>query len=372
MRQKSIYFSTLFLIHLSFLSLFGQYTIGSNTPLVITGNTEMSFDCSLINNGIIDNNGTMYVSGNWENNAEYTTSEGRLVLNGTGTQRIDHNHQNFHTLEIDGNDIRVENNLDIEDKLILNNGIVSPAPNAILLVKQNAGIENASGNSYINGALYHEGTGQKLYPIGKDGHYRPVVLQDIMGTNPITGIETFNSNPSPICEPNLNRVTSNMYWQLIQFAGSFEGSVLELHVNYEINDLSGAYVLAQADSLGALFTSIGNENMDNSQLLSEVPLTKHVFSIAENNENPIQIMNIITPNGDGLNDVLYINNLELYLENEVLLLNRAGTEIFSATNYDNTWDTQVDGKYLSYGDYICLVKIKGHSKVYRQMVSILK
>lgn len=372
MRQKSIFFCTLLFIPLSFSSIFGQFIYIRNTSLVIAGNTEMSFDCSLINNGIIDNNGTMYISGNWENNAEYTKSGGKVVLNGHGTQRVNHNLQSFHTLEIDGDDIIIENSMDIDGMLILNNGIVTPIPNTILLVKQGAGIENALSNSYINGALYHEGTGQKKFPIGKNGQYRPVMLQNIRGTDPITGIETFDTNPSPICGPNINKVTSIMYWQLTQLSGSFEGSEVELDVNYGITDLSGAFVIAQADSLGAIFTSIGNKNKDNSLILSEMPLTGSVFTVAEYNDYLVEIMNIVTPNSDGVNDVLYINNLEYYPDNEIIILNRAGTKIFSERNYDNAWDTKINGKYLSAGDYICILKIKDHVKVYKQMVSIIK
>jgi gliding motility-associated-like protein len=60
--------------------------------------------------------------------------------------------------------------------------------------------------------------------------------------------------------------------------------------------------------------------------------------------------NVITPNGDGINDLFEIDNLP---ENtEVIILNRWGNTVFSSTNYQNNWDGKSqNGQELTDGVY---------------------
>ncbi|MFM7661345.1 MAG: gliding motility-associated C-terminal domain-containing protein, partial [Bacteroidota bacterium] len=61
--------------------------------------------------------------------------------------------------------------------------------------------------------------------------------------------------------------------------------------------------------------------------------------------------NVITANGDGVNDLFEIQNLP---ENtEVIILNRWGNVVFSSENYQNNWDGKdSSGKELVEGVYI--------------------
>jgi gliding motility-associated-like protein len=54
-------------------------------------------------------------------------------------------------------------------------------------------------------------------------------------------------------------------------------------------------------------------------------------------ENAVGFYNIITPNNDGLNDVLVIDNVELYPGSTFTIFNRWGREVFNTTNYRNNW-----------------------------------
>ena len=60
--------------------------------------------------------------------------------------------------------------------------------------------------------------------------------------------------------------------------------------------------------------------------------------------------NVITTNGDGINDLFEIENLQ---ENtEVIILNRWGNVVFSAKNYQNNWDGKdTSGYELTDGVY---------------------
>ena len=50
----------------------------------------------------------------------------------------------------------------------------------------------------------------------------------------------------------------------------------------------------------------------------------------------INVFNAISPNGDGSNDILYIAGIECYPNNEVLIFNRWGIQVFETKGYNNT------------------------------------
>jgi gliding motility-associated-like protein len=59
--------------------------------------------------------------------------------------------------------------------------------------------------------------------------------------------------------------------------------------------------------------------------------------------------NIITPNRDGKNDVLVIDNVQLYPGNTLTIFNRWGREVYKTTNYQNNWgqdDNIAPGNYF--------------------------
>jgi len=59
-------------------------------------------------------------------------------------------------------------------------------------------------------------------------------------------------------------------------------------------------------------------------------------------------INIITPNGDGLNDILEFQYLEFYSSNRLEVFNRWGTKVFEASPYLNNWNASElsDGTYF--------------------------
>ncbi|MCU0392232.1 MAG: gliding motility-associated C-terminal domain-containing protein [Thermoflexibacter sp.] len=73
------------------------------------------------------------------------------------------------------------------------------------------------------------------------------------------------------------------------------------------------------------------------------------------NEADIDVVDVLTPNGDGLNDILYVKNIELYPENTIIVFNRWGKEIFQRKNYKNDWDGTINGELLPTGVYFYVV-----------------
>jgi gliding motility-associated-like protein/uncharacterized repeat protein (TIGR01451 family) len=63
---------------------------------------------------------------------------------------------------------------------------------------------------------------------------------------------------------------------------------------------------------------------------------------------PFFIPNVITPNGDGLNDTFEIKGLNKFSRNEILIFNRYGDHVYEKEDYKNDWDAigLVDGTYF--------------------------
>jgi gliding motility-associated-like protein len=61
-------------------------------------------------------------------------------------------------------------------------------------------------------------------------------------------------------------------------------------------------------------------------------------------------------NADGLNDVLFIDNLHLYHHTSLKILNRWGQEVFQSNDYQNNWPEP--GSKLTNGTYFYQLKLQ--------------
>ncbi len=62
----------------------------------------------------------------------------------------------------------------------------------------------------------------------------------------------------------------------------------------------------------------------------------------------LNIPNVITPNGDGVNDYLKFKNLQVFSSNNLTIFNRWGKKIYEQNNYNNDWNgaSYNDGTYF--------------------------
>jgi gliding motility-associated-like protein len=83
---------------------------------------------------------------------------------------------------------------------------------------------------------------------------------------------------------------------------------------------------------------------------------------------PLFIPNIITPNGDQVNDRWEIPNLEKFGKNELVIYNRWGKEVHRMHNYCNTWN----GEGLENGVYYYWLKVERENRLLKGWVQILR
>ena len=92
--------------------------------------------------------------------------------------------------------------------------------------------------------------------------------------------------------------------------------------------------------------------------------------IAGNAEEQLVFDNAFSPNGDGINDLWVIKNLELYPDNTLVVVNRWGNEVYRMNSYQNNWD----GSHLSEGTYFYILKVNmcGVPEAYNGYITILR
>ncbi len=97
------------------------------------------------------------------------------------------------------------------------------------------------------------------------------------------------------------------------------------------------------------------------------------FDIAlEEAEYCVTVHNTITPNGDGKNDVWYIENIEEFPYSEVWIYNRNGQEIYYKKAYQNTWNGKFNGNALPEGTYFYLIDLGNGKEVIKGYITIIR
>ncbi|WP_316819368.1 gliding motility-associated C-terminal domain-containing protein [Pedobacter nyackensis] len=105
------------------------------------------------------------------------------------------------------------------------------------------------------------------------------------------------------------------------------------------------------------------ETMENSRLsLTNGFLQPVVIGFFNNNVYKVFPINILTPNGDGINDTWVIKDIEKYPDNEITIFDRSGRTIHHVINYQNDWMGYLKGKPLEEGTYYYIIKLRKNNK----------
>lgn len=65
-------------------------------------------------------------------------------------------------------------------------------------------------------------------------------------------------------------------------------------------------------------------------------LITQVVTVEDKNGPPVVVPSVLSPDGDGLNDKFVIKGIENFPQNSLLIVNRNGTKVFYAKNYNNS------------------------------------
>src|SRR5262245_57042511 len=208
---------------------YGQ-SVTNQSNLFIPAGLELHLDGDFVNEGFVQNQGSFFISGNWKNTNVYQ-GLGRVALYGNDDQTFFNNKNAVYHFEINGAGEKfISGTLPISNRLDLTLGLVNVSDADTLLIANGATIGGGSTASFVNGALTHQGTGYKFFPIGVSGGYYPVELLNVTGINPTIEVEVFE-NTQRLNVPQSVTVFSNKYWQRKTISGTFLGSPLSIGYN---------------------------------------------------------------------------------------------------------------------------------------------
>jgi large repetitive protein len=108
-----------------------------------------------------------------------------------------------------------------------------------------------------------------------------------------------------------------------------------------------------------------------ANITSCASLPVSLMADASKGESELVLPNVFTPNGDDINDTWVVKNLQKFPDNELVILNRWGSEVYRRRTYQSDWN----GNGLSAGTYYYVLRVKecdGVDKTYRGYVMIVK
>jgi gliding motility-associated-like protein len=86
----------------------------------------------------------------------------------------------------------------------------------------------------------------------------------------------------------------------------------------------------------------------------------------------IDATNILTPNGDGVNDKFIIRNIDMYPDNVVKIFDRAGRLLYTKQGYDNSWDGTISGNPLSEGTYFYVLDFGDGRSKFKGFITLVR
>lgn len=137
-----------------------------------------------------------------------------------------------------------------------------------------------------------------------------------------------------------------------------------------------------------IWTPSEDLNKNNKARVIATPLVETNYQVSVQNENGclndssvtisvnedfyFEIANLITPDGNGLNDVWMVKNIETYNNCTVQVFDEFGRRVYESSNYMNNWDGMLNGKELPEATYYYVIDCNNGERLYKGAVTILR
>ncbi|MGB3464694.1 MAG: gliding motility-associated C-terminal domain-containing protein [Cyclobacteriaceae bacterium] len=270
MRRSSIILVALILITRT--NLFGQNLyLQENARVFIETGAEVQVGGTLENNGYIDNSGELSLLGDLQNNSILNSIAGKLSFLGSGMQMIVSSSLDVSDLSIDGQSNEVMLNSEIirvSGSIDFINGIMRIPEESRLIIEPDA--ETLGGNdlSYFDGAMTQLGTGFKYYPIGNNGLFTPISMEEIRGIDVTIQVSsTVPNDPAPIPADDIIGVSEHALWKVDLIDGFVDSILVSMEFrNADLNNFTNSNeikadavspVLVEKESIDGIFRNLG-------------------------------------------------------------------------------------------------------------------
>lgn len=144
--------------------------------------------------------------------------------------------------------------------------------------------------------------------------------------------------------------------------GGQENSVYEWSIDDELVDETGIDVSYQWTEAGVFNIAVTEINIYGC---TGKTYTYLILVSDEIDDYEIQVPNVFTPNGDGLNDYFYViaRNIDSY---ELKIFNRWGSLLYSSTELSDKWNGKHNGKKCASGVYFYTVEYTKNGKTRKE------
>lgn len=349
--------------------VFGQMVISSGTNILAASGTSIVTSTSIINNST----GT-----DLSNVALTLTGSTKNVLNTSNALDIDKL-----TIDTDGN-YTVGGAWKITTALLLTKGnLLTTRLGSSKLVYTGSDDLNGSEASYVNGPLFiRSSADQHTFPIGDAKGYAPVRLGKIEELDKDTefGFDITSADPGFATTDAVTEIYKDRFWQLFNGnGGTFSGSPISLSSNLTTTSIQESPVILELDQSNTQKNLGGSVATGFFASSDKASSTGKYYAIGKSIDVKLIVHKLITPDNDGKNDVLYIQGIDAYPDNEVTILDRWGVPFYSKKSFKNyplnslPQQADVDFTKMAIGNYIVVVNLLGKPENnVKQMISVLK
>ena len=240
--------------------------------------STMSVRGDMVVQGNVSHQGTLLLHHNLWVGSAFEATSGSLHLVGSD-QRIQTDKVSLANLSVNGGGTKqFAGNLNVQRDLSLSDGVLQTEPAAQLTLAPSAQIRGGSAQSYVDGFLYHSGTGEKFYPVGRSGTYAPATLLNVTGDNPTVGMAYF---------PSSKIAGTEFHWQQLVIDGTYEGSAAELTFTSKNEDYQTysdeLVVMATTDENPDAYTALGQASLhvrgDQFTIASDQPTAQPILTV---------------------------------------------------------------------------------------------
>ncbi|WP_166666202.1 gliding motility-associated C-terminal domain-containing protein [Myroides indicus] len=371
--KRSIYndysFLTTLLLLLGVQIMYAQNDIKqlvNQGKMYVSSGTLIStnFDFENKKDGIVFNNGFFHFFKNYQNNGLFTYTNtkktGTTLFTGQSPQLIAGVNPSKH-YNVVFNNASTQYPFELNSDMIING--TGDFTHGIVKINKDSGGQMFFGNgaisantndaSYAEGIVEKEGNNAFTYPIGKSGYYRLAgisapsnVADQYMG-------EYFLAPTNTDAHPHKNKtgiielIDEREYWTIAPSKSTKESVIVTLSWD---NHTTPQDLIAEPqnlhivrwDAAQGLWVDEGGI-VDESNNTVTTPLNVVGFgiftlgTIKEKFLNPgdVVIYNGVTPNNDGMNDYLIIDNIQYFPNNHVSIYNRWGRKVYETKSYNS-------------------------------------
>lgn len=365
--------------------------------LFVLPNTEMSTMADLVNkeDAIMLNDGTLYVYKNFTNNGlfDYTTNKktGYTIFRGLDTYKQEvggDKPSKFFDVLFDNPTpefaFNLQTDMNVAGTANFHSGVVNmDHQEAAMAFLADAKAINASDKSFVSGEVEKQGKDAFSFPIGKSGFHRLARLGvSKEAANAFYG-EYFLEN-SDALHSHFNRtgviewINDAEYW-VVESEKQNGHAILSLSWHESttpaklLNAERDAIHIVRWDEKEQLWVDEGGfPDEGDKTITTPVPVEGYgIFTLGLVKKSilldgDVVVYNAVSPDGDGHNDYLIIDNIQRFPNNSLEVYNRWGVKLYETTNYDSNGNvfkgisegrgTMNKGEKLPSGTYYYVLK----------------